>query len=44
VAEATLWWQVDSGQSSPEKKKGAAEVYAGEEARPRLYIGQERSG
>ena len=44
VAEATLWWRVDGGQSSPEKKKGLAEVYGGEEARSRLYIGQQRSG
>ena len=42
VAGEQLWRQIGDEQSSLEKNKGAAVVYAGEEARPGLFIAQRR--
>ena len=37
-----LWRWIGDEQRSPEKKKGVAVVYAGEEARPGLFIAQRK--
>ena len=44
LAGEQLWRRIGDEQSSPEKKKGAAVVYAGEEARPGLFIARRGVG
>ena len=42
MAKSRVWRRIGDEQSSPEKKKGVAVVYAGEEARPGLFIAQRK--